>query len=114
LSTDHYLLNLSMTRLLFSCFSLALLASQPGFADGSGNYQRTCSACHNLGVAGAPRISEPSLWKDRIDKGIDTLVEHAINGFAGNDGVMPPKGGFTQLTDEEVREIVEYMVSKVE
>lgn len=93
---------------------IAFLLSQPVLADGEGNYQRTCSACHNLGVAGAPRLGEPELWKDRIDQGIDTLVKHAINGFAGDEGVMPPKGGFSQLSDEEIREIVEYMVSTVE
>lgn len=107
----------SVKNLLIS-FSLVVtttvgIAPGASMADASGNYQRTCAACHNLGVAGAPKLGDPDLWNHRIDKGIDTLVKHAIEGFAGDRGVMPPKGGFKKLSDEEVRAIVEYMVSTV-
>ena len=44
---------------------------------------------------------------------MDTLVNHAINGFQGSAGVMPAKGGNPSLSDEEVTAAVEHMVSLV-
>ena len=37
---------------------------------------------------------------------MDTLFDHAINGFKG----MPAKGGNASLSDEAVEAAVEYMV----
>ncbi|MCW8858386.1 MAG: hypothetical protein OQK50_03435 [Deltaproteobacteria bacterium] len=36
--------------------------------------------------------------------------EHAIEGFQGNTGYMPAKGGHKSLSDTEVISAVEYMV----
>lgn len=72
-------------------------------------YSAVCQTCHVSGAAGAP-LMEPGAWDDRLDKGLDTLVEHAINGF----NAMPPKGGRTDLTDEQVRVTVEWMVDQVD
>lgn len=80
-----------------------------GSTDGQMIYERVCQACHMAGAAGAPQLVADQ-WTDRLDKGMDTLVDHAINGF----GAMPAKGGRTDLTDEQVRASVEYMVGQVE
>ena len=40
------------------------------------------------------------------EKGMDTLVQNAINGL----NVMPPRGGNPSLTDEQIRAAVEHMV----
>ena len=66
------------------------------------------SACHDAGVAGAPKIGVAADWADRIAQGEDTLVEHAINGIRG----MPPKGTCMSCSDEEIRLAVEYMVGR--
>ncbi len=79
---------------------------------GEGVYKQACFVCHGAGVAGAPKIGNQSAWAPRIDKGMDTLVSHAIHGFQGNSGVMPPKGGRTDLSDEQVADAVAYMVSQ--
>ncbi len=79
---------------------------------GAAIYQQSCSVCHGQGVAGAPVTGEKSEWEGRIVKGIDVLVEHAINGFTGDAGVMPAKGGNVGLTDEEVKQAVESMVEQ--
>ena len=52
-----------------------------------------CMACHGAGVAGAPKIGDAAAWGPRIAKGADTLHKHAIEGFQGQAGFMPPKGG---------------------
>jgi cytochrome c5 len=81
-------------------------------ADGAKVYQSTCSACHAAGVAGAPKFGDKAAWKDRIAQGNAKLYEHAIKGFQGKAGFMPPKGGNSALSDAEVKAAVDHMVSK--
>lgn len=81
--------------------------------NGAAVWRAHCSACHATGVAGAPKIGDKKEWAPilaKTDKA--TLYKHAINGFHGNRGYMPPKGGASSLTDAEVRAAVDYMVGK--
>ncbi len=80
---------------------------------GEAIYQQACFACHTTGVAGAPKLGDAEAWADRLAKGEETLDDHAINGFQGEAGVMPAKGGFAQLSDDEVRAAVDYMLEAV-
>jgi cytochrome c5 len=77
--------------------------------DGAAIYQTACFACHGTGVAGAPKL-EAAAWADRLGQGEDTLVDHAINGF----NAMPPKGGQMQLSDAEIRAVVQHMMAQVQ
>ena len=76
-------------------------------------YNTACLACHSTGVGGAPVVGDAAQWTDRIGQGIDVLYDHAINGFIG-DAVTPmlPKGGRVDLSDQEVQDAVDYMVSE--
>ncbi len=78
--------------------------------DPAAAFQSSCFACHGTGAAGAPMLTDKAAWEARLAQGMDTLVNHAINGF----NAMPPKGGAMQLSDEEVRAIVEYMAAQVQ
>jgi cytochrome c5 len=80
--------------------------------DGEQVYNKVCVACHGSGIAGAPKVGDRESWKPRIAKGIGSLANHAINGFTGETGVMPPKGGAVSLSDAEVEAAVRYMVMK--
>jgi cytochrome c len=73
-------------------------------------YQQYCSICHDVGVAGAPITGDAPSWESRVEQGFDVLVSHAINGTESDAGTMPPKGGFAQLTDDEVAQAVRHMV----
>ena len=75
-------------------------------------YNEACIACHGTGLGGAPALTDAEEWTARIEKGTDTLEQHAIEGFTGSAGYMPPKGGRLDLSDQEVRDAVEYMVSQ--
>ncbi|SCZ64666.1 c-type cytochrome [Thiohalomonas denitrificans] len=75
-------------------------------------YNSACIACHAAGVAGAPKIGDPAAWGPRIEKGMDMLVQNAINGFNGETGVMPPRGTCGNCSDAELEKAVEYMVSE--
>ncbi len=79
---------------------------------GEAVFNSACTACHTAGIAGAPKVGDPAAWGPRIEKGLDTLVKHAINGFNGETGVMPPRGTCGTCSDAELKNAVEYMVSK--
>lgn len=81
-----------------------------GKADGKKVYDASCAACHSTGVAGAPKVGDKAAWAPRIKQGNDTLYSHAVKGFQGKTGMMPPKGGST-ASDEEVKAAVDYMVT---
>ena len=97
-----------------SCLLLVmLLAPAPGVGDPRTRYAALCTACHGFGIAGAPRLGDAPSWTPRIAKGREALYRNAIEGFTGQTGVMPPKGGFTDLTDREIRELVDFMVESI-
>jgi cytochrome c5 len=83
-------------------------------AKGEKVYKTTCSICHATGAGGAPNFGSKPDWEPRIAQGKDTLYTHALNGFTGTKGTMPPKGGNASLPDEDVKAAVDYMVSKVQ
>jgi cytochrome c5 len=78
---------------------------------GKTTYDGICQACHAAGVAGAPKFGDKAAWAPRIAQGADTLHTHAIKGYQGKSGMMPPKGGNMSLSDEDVKAAVDYMVS---
>jgi cytochrome c5 len=75
-------------------------------------YNSACLACHGAGIGGAPVLGNAEVWAPRIEQGLDVLKEHAIKGYQGSAGYMPAKGGRTDLSDEEVANAVDYMVSE--
>ena len=78
---------------------------------GEGVYKSACVACHGAGIAGAPKAGEKAAWAPRIAQGKPTLYDHALRGYQGKAGVMPPKGGNIALADADVKSAVDYMVS---
>ncbi len=81
---------------------------------GKSVYDKACYICHATGVTGAPKPGDATNWNPRIKKGIELLYANAINGFQGESGVMPPKGGNLLLSDDEVKSAVDYLVKLVE
>lgn len=79
-------------------------------ADGAALYDAACHTCHGSGIAGAPKLGDAAAWAPRIAQGTATLYKHAIEGFTGQHGVMPPKGGRTDLPDSLIEQGVDYMV----
>jgi len=89
----------------------AVAAATPD-RDGQQVYQASCVACHDAGIAGAPKLGDKGQWAKRIAKGVDTLYASAVNGVQGSAGAMPAKGGNPALSDAEVRAAVDYMVGR--
>lgn len=72
-------------------------------------YTIRCSNCHDDGINGAPKLGEVAAWAMRTPEWTVVLVSHAINGYI----TMAPKGGYRNLSDQDVAAAVEYMASKV-
>ena len=89
----------------------AAVAATP--KNGKELFEQVCSACHGQGIAGAPKAGDKAAWAPRIAEGNATLYQHALNGYQGGPGggVMPPKGGRTDLPDALIKQGVDYMVS---
>lgn len=85
-------------------------ALSPELEKGKMIVEGRCFACHGQGINGAPIIGNKKMWGKRVAQGTDVLIQHAINGY----GLMPVKGGFTELSDEQIGFAVRYMVSQVQ
>jgi len=83
----------------------------PENALGKKTFGNVCAMCHAAGVAGAPKPGNKADWGARIAKGKDTLYKHALEGFNGDKGSMPARGGST-LPDDAVKAAVDYMVAQ--
>ncbi|MBB5320902.1 c-type cytochrome [Marinobacter oulmenensis] len=81
-------------------------SSSSGPRSGEDVYNAACTACHASGAAGAPVMGNAGDWGPRIDKGMETLTNHAINGF----NAMPPRGTCSDCSDDEIVAAIEYMV----
>jgi len=69
-------------------------------------YEKSCAVCHKTDSMGAPAVGAKAAWAKAMEKGMDKVNHNAINGVGG----MPPKGGAMNLSDDEVKDIVKYMV----
>jgi cytochrome c len=76
-------------------------------APGQEDYEKSCAVCHGNDKMGAPDLGNKEAWAKVMKKGMDKVVEVAIKGT----GAMPPRGGST-LSDDKLKQVIEYMYSK--
>lgn len=73
-------------------------------------YENNCAMCHNTGMANAPQPDDADHWNTRLEEaGLDGIVTNAINGV----NAMPPRGMCTDCTDDEIRQVVEFIMQDV-
>lgn len=70
-------------------------------------YKATCAACHDSGVAGAPKLGDKAAWGPRIGVGLEKLAASGIKG----KGAMPPKGG-ADISDADFTRVVAWLANK--
>lgn len=80
-----------------------------GTLDGRTLYEKACASCHESGFNGAPRLIA-SDWPNYQQIGVEPYAQMAIHGV----GIMPPRGGRPDLTDEQVRRAVEYILEMLD
>jgi cytochrome c5 len=82
-------------------------AAAAGSRSGEGLYKAACGACHDTGVANAPKTGDKGAWGPRLGVGLDVLTKTAKAG----KNAMPPKGG-SDASDEELTRAIVYMANK--
>lgn len=65
-------------------------------------YQAQCSACHNSGAAGAPKLGDAAAWAPRLATGYDALMNSVLKG----KGAMAAQGGGDHSDFEIARAVV--------
>ena len=88
---------------LLSAVLAAPASAQP--RTGEAVYQSVCIACHDSGVAHAPRKGDAAAWKPLIAEGQHVLSAHAFVGVRA----MPARGGDEKLSLEEFSRAVAWM-----
>ena len=76
---------------------------------GEAVYSGACSACHAVGVAGAPKYGDKVAWAPRLEQGLAALVSSVTNG----KGAMPPKGACGDCSSAELEASVNYLLDSV-
>jgi len=71
-------------------------------------YESSCAGCHDSGVADAPKLTDKEAWANVSAKGMDEVLKNAINGV----NAMPPKGGDSSLSDEDMAQVVKFMIDE--
>ena len=83
-----------------------------GTLDGAVIFEKLCATCHATGVLGSPTLDHAH-WDARLAQGMETVVKHAIDGFTGEVGLMPARGGNPDLSDEQVEATVAWMIDNL-
>ena len=84
----------------------AAIPAEPVEVNGESVYNGLCMACHGAGVSGAPIPGSELMAARESEKGLEMLVQNAINGL----NAMPARGGNPALTDEQIQAAVEFML----
>ena len=96
------------TLIKSSLISFVLATSATAMADGEATYKDACAVCHAAGIAGAPKLGDKDAWAPRIATGMDALYTTSLKG----KGAMPAKGGRADISDDNVKAVVDYMVAQ--
>ena len=83
-------------------------AAKPGARSGEDIVKATCGACHQTGVANAPKIGDKAAWAPYLKEGLQGMLAVASKG----KGAMPPKGGDASLTDAELTRAIVFMANQ--
>jgi cytochrome c5 len=88
-------------------FELKDASAPKVFRSGETVYKAQCSACHDAGLAGAPKLGDVAAWAPRIKTGYDALLTSALKG----KNAMAAQGG-GEYDDTEIGRAVVYLANK--
>jgi len=80
----------------------------PGQRSGEEIVKASCAACHQAGIANAPKLGDKAAWAPRIKSGLNGMLAVAIKG----KGAMPPRGGVADLSDLELARAIVNMANQ--
>lgn len=100
---------MSITKKILVALLPALTASLAAATTPAEHYVKLCAMCHLPGAHGAPQVGDREDWAQRLRPGLNMVYRNSIQGIPNT--AMMAKGGHTELSDAEVRAIVDYMVA---
>jgi len=71
-------------------------------------YEKSCSRCHDTGVAGAPKLGDRAAWTLHAGHGAHHLTHAVLEG----KGAMPPRGGNPNLNDNEIEAAIQFILGQ--
>ena len=83
-------------------------AMNPADSALASTYDRSCRSCHTVAATGAPLTGDAAAWAERMNKGMNTLVDNVINGFGG----MPPFGLCMDCSVDEFEALIWFMAGE--
>lgn len=89
---------------LLLCTATAIHAATP-----QTQYAERCAHCHTPGISDAPKLGDRAEWTKRLRPGMKLLYQAAIEGVPNT--TMAPRGGHRDVSDADVRAIVDFMVA---
>jgi cytochrome c5 len=72
-------------------------------------YMDRCAICHLPGINGAPQVGDRNEWARRVSAGLRFVYRSALDGMPNT--AMLAKGGHDDLSEAEVRAVVDYMIA---
>ena len=81
---------------------------------GKAIYDQTCIACHGANGKGAiPGVPDLTDSNGRLSQPDDVLLINVVRGLqsSGSPMAMPPKGGNPELSEADIRAVIEYLHS---
>jgi cytochrome c5 len=91
--------------LVMALSSVSFCAGAQAMKSGEQVYRETCSVCHAMGLANAPKLGDRQAWAPLIKEGQHVLTAHAWVGVRA----MPAMGGRPDLALEEFARATAYM-----
>lgn len=68
-------------------------------------YKQYCKTCHENQASGAPLTGDKEKWHEVLNKGMETTLDHAMNGYKG----MPAFGQCFECSPEQIEALITYM-----
>lgn len=105
---------LSATALFVSVLGTGSAAAE-GMERGQKIYEQTCVACHGADGRGTlPGVPDFTSKNGPMVKDDELLLRHITDGFQtpGSMMAMPPKGGNSDLTEEDIQLVIQFIREK--
>lgn len=104
-----------MKKYLLPAFAFgALLSAQAALADGEAIFKsKPCVACHAVeNKMVGPALKDVAEKYENNEESVATIADHIKNGVAGLWGQIPMPAN--QVTDEEAKELAEWILTLAE
>jgi len=98
-------------KIILICMLFVLTFSITAYAQRTGEqiYKTSCAGCHDSGLDGAPRFSVAEDWRGHKKSGEAHMLKHVIKGV----NKMPPKGGCSDCSEDELKAAIQYILQNI-